>query len=1585
MLLTCITLPAMGWGQTRAEEVLSTCRFGSDYNANIGSYTSTFIVTNGSFTWTVGNGNNNNNSWTNSNGYGQVKFGRKNVASVGYITTNAAYSQAITKVELTIDALTASKINSVKLYTSTNNSSWTEAGSFSKTVGVQTVSLSSPTANLYYKIEFDCASGSSNGLITVSKVDYYYNAGGTIAPSISADDVEVAYDDEEGSIYATINNYVDGELEASSDANWISGFTYEQADELFEVDFTITSVNPSATARTATVTLTYTYGDDETVTKDVTITQAADPNYVMTITEARAQSAGSTVVTKGVVTTIVGNTAYIQDATAAICVFGNSNHPVTASVGDEIKVTGTLSNYNNLLEITDPTYTVLSQDNTVTPEVMTIANILTSTNQGWFVKIEGATVGATSSGNTTLTQNGSSIVARNLSGASQGDVINLTGNISVYNTTKQIANPAVVYDPSVSINPATADPFTYVFGHGPSEEQIFEVTGAHLTSTDITVTVTAGSEYFEITDNETYGSTVTIASGAAFSVRLKAGLAVGGNYAGTLTIATQGAQDVTIALTGSVTNQVYTLTDLSDSDKGSITFSPGTSVEASTNVTITPVANDAYVFNGTLTFYDDDMEVIETVNSVSGSYNYTMPAYNVGVEAGFTAKPTYAVTCEYDEDLGLMTATPASAYEGQLVTLEYTAATGYRLASIVITKTADGSATDITPVASDDNYTFNMPGYAVTATATFEEITEVTYDFTEIEDFSEWGGYAEHVVEYETATVTFASASRQTGTITNQPVTKGNPVTIVMKNGLTLTSATFQCTQWTTKTQTITLHYSTDGGETYTSTGVTSDNFSISSDLPAGTNAVKITFSSQSNQVGIASATVNIQNSDTQAYTLTLGNIEHINEYYVFVTSQNESVEFDENDEMEVYEGATVYVSVAEVEDCYLFNGINVVYGDNQKADTTKYDPMYYSFVMPAGDATLNFVTGEATQYTLTVAGSHFEFDDLLVGSESDVVTLDANNQAEICEQVIVEVDGLTVEAGYVITSVTLTYGGETFDVITNEGGLYEFQMPSSDATLTFTIENVPTYTLANSIESGKSYIIVGFDDGDAFAMGEQKTNNRAGVSITVDGNTATGNASVHEVVITAIGNDMYSIEDGGYLYASSSSNNQLKTESDLDDNGKWTIVIEDGEATITAQGSYSRNRMRFNPNNGSPLFACYATSSTTGSLPRLYVKNETPATESYELSIEGYTDVTEGINNKGYYLIASPVTVDPANVEGMTDGDFDLYYFNQSQVGAEWQNYETSEFDLVPGTGYLYAKKGNETYNLTLTGTPYDGDGEIELVYDENSVFPGWNLVGNPFGNNAEISADYYEINSDGSELIANEDYVVDVMQGVFVIAEDAESTVIFEEIEEAPANPGAKVVLNVVKNRGNVIDRAVVRFGEGRQLPKFQLNSNHTKIYFQQGNKDYAVVRSANEGEMMVGFKAETRGTYTLKGEVNAEMNYLHLIDNLTGNDVDLLATPSYTFEATPADYATRFRLMFSANTVSENATTFAYFNGSEWIVNNDGNATLQVVDVMGRILRNEQVNGNETLNLNETPGVYMLRLVNGDNVMTQKIVVR
>ncbi len=165
-------------------------------------------------------------------------------------------------------------------------------------------------------------------------------------------------------------------------------------------------------------------------------------NVPLTIAEVREQGTGSVVKTIGVVTSCVGKNVYIQDATAAILVYGDEEITDLA-IGDEIVVSGTLATYKGLLEIKTPTYTKNSEGNTVTPEVMTVAQVNESEKQGWLVKIENATVTAIEGSNTTIDQDGATILVFGISSdvtLAVGDIITLTGNIGCFNSV-QIANP----------------------------------------------------------------------------------------------------------------------------------------------------------------------------------------------------------------------------------------------------------------------------------------------------------------------------------------------------------------------------------------------------------------------------------------------------------------------------------------------------------------------------------------------------------------------------------------------------------------------------------------------------------------------------------------------------------------------------------------------------------------------------------------------------------------------------------------------------------------------------------------------------------------------------------------------------------------------------------------------------------------------------------------------------------------------------------------------------------------------------------------------------------------------------------------
>lgn len=373
-------------------------------------------------------------------------------------------------------------------------------------------------------------------------------------------------------------------------------------------------------------------------------------------------------------------------------------------------------------------------------------------------------------------------------------------------------------------------------------------------------------------------------------------------------------------------------------------------------------------------------------------------------------------------------------------------------------------------------------------------------------------------------------------------------------------------------------------------------------------------------------------------------------------------------------------------------------------------------------------------------------------------------------------------------------------------------------------------------------------------------------------------------------------------------------------------------------------------------------------------------------------TPYAEEHGTDNYYLIASPVDdLNPATA-GMTVDNFDLYAFDQSAQGEEWQNYKADDFNLAAGQGYLYANDYGGFINMGgIMAATANG---VTISQASGKPFAGWNLIGNPYPCNVTINKPFYRLAEGGAALATeatDNSVAIAPMEGVFVCADGTE-TVSFAKAPTTSTTGGRNLLsMRVSRNRSSKDDRvdtdnAIVRFGEGGLLRKLVLNPDLSQLYVAQDGIDYAIVNAEAEGELPVSFRAATNGSYTLS--VAAEgvtMRYLHLIDLKTGADVDLLQTPYYTFTAQTTDYESRFRLVFATGSSTSSETgNFAYYNGSQWVVSSEADATLQVVDMMGRVLSSQTVNGNAQVSIDRAAGVYLLRLINGSDVKVQKIII-
>ena len=379
--------------------------------------------------------------------------------------------------------------------------------------------------------------------------------------------------------------------------------------------------------------------------------------------------------------------------------------------------------------------------------------------------------------------------------------------------------------------------------------------------------------------------------------------------------------------------------------------------------------------------------------------------------------------------------------------------------------------------------------------------------------------------------------------------------------------------------------------------------------------------------------------------------------------------------------------------------------------------------------------------------------------------------------------------------------------------------------------------------------------------------------------------------------------------------------------------------------------------------------------------------TDTFTLDITGY-----GESEGHYYLIASPIgEVNPSQVGDMFKYEHDLYYFDQDHE-LEWVNIRDGNTNLIPGKGYLYASKQDVT--LTFYGSAYDRSGEVVLVKDASNNpdggFEGWNLVGNPFAQMATVDRPFYTMNEDGDEIISVTGNTVQAMEGIFVVAEEDGEIMNFS-IE--PSKAQAQIIINVTRDRGHAIDRAIVRFDQASTLPKFMLNKNNTKVYITMDGEEFAMVRSNKVDKVPVNFEPAENGVYSISVNTeNVYARYLHLIDNQTGADIDLLQTPNYRFEAKTTDDANRFDLVFETSSKQfkefasrGDAEEFSFCNDGNWIINNEGDAILQVVDINGQILSSEEISGCFSKHIEAAPGVYMLRLINGNEMKVQKIVIK
>ncbi len=332
------------------------------------------------------------------------------------------------------------------------------------------------------------------------------------------------------------------------------------------------------------------------------------------------------------------------------------------------------------------------------------------------------------------------------------------------------------------------------------------------------------------------------------------------------------------------------------------------------------------------------------------------------------------------------------------------------------------------------------------------------------------------------------------------------------------------------------------------------------------------------------------------------------------------------------------------------------------------------------------------------------------------------------------------------------------------------------------------TYTMVNSASQlvPGQYILVGYDnDNQAFVMGYQKTNNRHALEITDNGGVivatvATDPSSQTEPFEFTLDGapgewTIYDPLNDGYLYAAGGGN-YLRTQSTLDDKGRWTITDGDAGGMVpVSNGGVEQCYMRYNIT--STLFGCYKESSNVvatvyffkagGSAqpdpePSNYPTNFAAAVNGVDVTLT-WTDATGSQLPAKYLVLASTgsITV-PTDGTPVANSDMaqNVNYGVQTVTFSGLEGGTTYHFAIFPYTnsGSNIDYKTDGTYPTATAATEQIFTLLFEDFDDDLGVFKAYDMYGGQSWHQGSYQGTTYA-NMNGyanSTYNANEDWLI-------------------------------------------------------------------------------------------------------------------------------------------------------------------------------------------------------------------------------------
>jgi len=410
-------------------------------------------------------------------------------------------------------------------------------------------------------------------------------------------------------------------------------------------------------------------------------------------------------------------------------------------------------------------------------------------------------------------------------------------------------------------------------------------------------------------------------------------------------------------------------------------------------------------------------------------------------------------------------------------------------------------------------------------------------------------------------------------------------------------------------------------------------------------------------------------------------------------------------------------------------------------------------------------------------------------------------------------------------------------------------------------------------------------------------------------------------------------------------------------------------------------------------------------------------------LSVSGTQKVQQYISENRWHYVSSPVS------DAIADVFYDIYlrYYDEANSAFVYIVDTNTTTYLTPGVGFT---AWSDDFYLGNTTVTYEGgdinSGAVNIPVTNNG--DGWNLGGNPYPAAIDWDdASWVKTNIDGSVYVWDgiqyltwngsvgslTDGIIPAMQSYFVKASGANPAL--------QVNDAAKVHGPDAYKAGDVENLIKVSiFGNGyKDVTYINFDENSTAGFDSQydsyklfGIEAAPQIFSIVGDDLLsinvlpdfypgmvipLGYKASASGEYIIKvsnlSSFDKDIN-LYIEDLYTGSLTELTDNSEYTFQYNETDQENRFALHFMTTTgvdetALQNISVYSY-DKSVFVTNDPANfkkGTIGIYNISGQeVLSTElQPVSINKIDLVVDPGYYVVKVITGTEMVTQKVLIK